>query len=74
MSAKRAWTPAAVRALGVRTDAVTAGTIFGLGRSATYQAVRTNSFPVPVIKVGSRYVVPVLAILRLLGIDEEPPA
>lgn len=65
------WTPAAVRALGVRTDAVTAGSIFDLGRTATYEAIREDRFPVPVLRAGSRYVVPVAPILKALGLETE---
>jgi hypothetical protein len=64
-----AWTPEAVRALGVRTDVPTAGAIFGLSRTQAYEAVKRGDFPVTVIKVGRRAVVPVAPILGLLGLD-----
>jgi hypothetical protein len=65
------WTPAAVRALGVRTDVPTAGAILGgLCRDEAYRMVKRGTFPVPVIKVGRRLIVPVQPILELLGIDQ----
>jgi hypothetical protein len=68
----RDWTPAQVRALGVRTDVPTAGEIIaGLCRDESYRAVKRGKFPVPVIKVGRRLVVPVTPILALLGIGPD---
>ena len=49
----------------------TAGSIFGLSRTQSYEAVKHNRFPVPVIPVGRRLVVPVAPIRQLLGIG--PP-
>lgn len=65
------WTDDAVRALGVRTDVTTAGSIFGLSRTQAYEAVSAGRFPVPVIRVGRRVVVPVAPIRRLLELDAE---
>jgi hypothetical protein len=66
----KTWTPEAVIALGVRTDVPTAGAILaGLNRDESYRAVKRGAFPVPVLKVGRRLVVPVQPILQLLGLD-----
>jgi len=66
---RRAWTPAEVIALGVRTDVPTAGEIIaGLCRDESYRMVQRGEFPVPVLKVGRRLVVPVAPIRQLLGI------
>jgi hypothetical protein len=65
------WTAEEVRALGVQTDVETAGSIFGLSTTQAYVAVNNGVFPVDVIKVGRRYLVPTAPILRLLGIDPE---
>jgi len=66
----RMWTPAQVRALGVRTDVPTAGSILaGLGRDSAYRAAKAGKLGVPVIKVGRHLVVPVQPILDLLGLD-----
>lgn len=67
----RTWTAADVLALGVRTDVETAGAIFGLSRTQAYEAVNHNRFPVPTFRVGRRLVVPVVPILKLLGLDTE---
>jgi hypothetical protein len=74
---RRVWTPAEVIALGVRTDVPTAGEILaGLCRDEAYRSVKRGDFPVPILKVGRRLVVPVAPILELLGIkpDDQPPS
>jgi hypothetical protein len=65
------WTAAAVRALGVYTDLVTAGSVLGMGRTKAHELARMGCFPVPVIRHGRRYVVPVAPILHLLHLDSE---
>lgn len=66
---RRRWTEAQVRALGVRTTVPVAGDVLaGLCRDESYRAVKRGTFPVPVIKVGHRLVVPTAPILELLGI------
>jgi hypothetical protein len=66
------WTPARIRALGAVTDIVTAGSILGLSRSVAYDLAARDEFPVPVIRVGSRYRIPVAALLTALHIPIEP--
>lgn len=69
MTPRRIWAASEVIALGVRTDIPTAGEIIaGLCRDEAYRMAQRGEFPVPVVKVGHRYVVPVTPILRLLGI------
>ena len=68
------WTPARIRALGAVTDIVTAGAILGLSRSAAYDLAARGEFPVAVMRVGSRYRVPVAALLTALHIPLEPAA
>ena len=65
------WTPEQVRALGVTTDVVTAGQILGLSRNSAYRLARAGTFPVPVLRVGAQYRVPVAALLTALGLDAE---
>jgi|HubBroStandDraft_4_1064222.scaffolds.fasta_scaffold133272_3 hypothetical protein len=66
---RRVWTPEEVAALGVRTSIPIAGEILaGLCKDEAYRLHKRGEFPVPVIKIGRRYVVPVAPILRLLGI------
>jgi hypothetical protein len=63
------WTPEAVLALGVRTTVPIAGEIIaGWHRDDSYDAVKRGEFPVPVMQVGRRMVVPVAPILELLRI------
>jgi predicted DNA-binding transcriptional regulator AlpA len=63
------WSPERVKALGVRTDVETAGSIFGLSRTQSYEAVNAGRFPVPTFRIGRRVVVPVAPILALLRIN-----
>ena len=60
-------TEQAVRELGLTTDIETAGAILGIGRSKAYALAKTGEFPVRVIRAGHSYIVPVPAILELLG-------
>ncbi len=62
-----AWTPDAVRHLGLTTDVATAGAILGIGRSKAYELAKTGDFPVTILRVGRRYLVPTNALLVLLG-------
>ena len=57
-----------VHALPVVVDILTAGKVFGLARNTTYELVRRDEFPCPVLKVGSRYNETKTATLEALGI------
>ena len=61
------WTIEAIRALGATTDVRTAGAILGIGRTKAYEMARDGNFPVPVLRLGRRILVPTLPILTLLG-------
>jgi len=61
-----AWTPDTVRRLGMTTDIATAGEILNIGRSKSYELAKTGEFPVKVLRIGRRYIVPVAAVVRLL--------
>lgn len=63
------WTVAAIRALGATTDVQTAGAILGVGRTKAYELAKAGEFPVRTIRVGRRYLVPIPALLALLGAD-----
>ncbi len=67
----KTWSEADVRALGVTTDLVTAGSVLGIGRNAAYALNAERRFPAPVLALGASYRVPVAGLLRLLGL--EPP-
>lgn len=70
----RTWTEAEVRALGVRTDLVTAGEVLGIGRTKSHEMARAGEFPVRVLRLGRRYVVPVAGLLTALGLSEQSTA
>ena len=72
MSKDTVWTVKKIKALGVVTDVVTAGDILGIGRSVTYELVKSGTFPAPLIPVGTRHVVPVAGLLRILRLDPAP--
>jgi hypothetical protein len=65
----RIWTIDTVRNLGATIDVETAGAILGIGRSKSYELAKNGEFPVRVLRIGRRYLVPTPSILALLGID-----
>ncbi|BCB86588.1 DNA-binding protein [Phytohabitans suffuscus] len=70
------WTPEAIRALGASTNLHTAAQIFGLAMSTAYLLAKRGQFPVPVIRVGTQYRVPVQPILAALCLEsghDQPP-
>jgi len=64
-----AWTIESIRGLGMTTDVETAASILGFGRTKAYELAKSGDFPVRLLRIGRRYVVPVPAILRLLGAE-----
>jgi hypothetical protein len=75
-ASSEAWTEQRIRALGVVTDVATAASIFGLSRAAAYDLAKRGQFPVTVLRFGTRYRVPVAAILQALHLpvgDDDPP-
>jgi hypothetical protein len=68
------WTPERIRALGAVTDIATAGQILGLSRSTAYALAADDTFPVPGLRIGSGYRVPVAALLAALHIPLSPAA
>jgi hypothetical protein len=67
MTATKAWTPETVRQLGLTTDVATAGAILGIGRTKAYELAKTGQFPVAILRVGRRHLVPTSAPLTLLS-------
>ncbi len=67
------WTAERIHALGTVTDVPTAAAIFGLSRSVAYDLVKTGAFPVPVLRFGTRYRIPVAAILTALHMSAANP-
>lgn len=69
------WTAEEVMALGVRTTVPVAGEILaGLCKDEAYRMVARGAFPVPVLKVGRRLVVPTQPIVELLRIQPDEQA
>jgi hypothetical protein len=56
-----------VRQLGLTTDVATAGAVLGIGRTKAYELAKNGEFPVPLLRVGRRYLVPTQGLLSLLG-------
>jgi len=50
----------------------TAGRVFKMGRSATYDSALRGDFPVPVFRIGRKLVVPTAALRRVLELDQPP--
>jgi len=74
MTTGHVWTETSIRDLGATTDLVTAAAILGIGRTTAHTLARTGQFPVPVLRIGHCYRVPVPPIMRLLGLDPTPSA
>ena len=64
-------TPEQIDALGVSTDLTTAAKALGIGKSTAYIAARNGTFPLRVIRVGSRYVVPTAELKAALGLTPD---
>jgi hypothetical protein len=62
-------TEAELLALPPTVDLTTAGRAFRMGRTKAYELARQGRFPVRVLSVGPKFVVPKRAILEALGID-----
>ncbi|NED51772.1 hypothetical protein G3I24_12775 [Micromonospora aurantiaca] len=63
------WTIERIRALGVTTTLATTASVLGISRSQAYRLAATDQFPIPLIRAGSRIIVPVAALLHLLQPD-----
>lgn len=51
-----------------------AGKLLGIGRNTAYELVRTQRFPVPVLRVGRKLRVPRAPLMRVLGIGGDNDA
>lgn len=60
------WTVERIHALGVTTTLTTAASILGISRSQAYRLAATNTFPTPLIRAGTRIIVPTTGLLALL--------
>src|SRR5947199_9359240 len=73
MGERPVWTAEQIRALGAATDLTTAASVLGISRSQGYRLAAADRFPAPVVRVGTRVVVPVAGLLRLLLVDDPDP-
>jgi hypothetical protein len=64
------WTVERIRALGVTTTLTTAASVLGISRSQAYRLAAADAFPAPLIRAGTRIIVPVAGLLRLLLADD----
>jgi hypothetical protein len=71
MASRTVWTVQRIRALGAATSLPTAAEILGIGRTLAYELVATGRFPTPVIRAGTRVIVPVAPLLELLHADPD---
>ncbi|PMR61892.1 hypothetical protein C1A38_06300 [Verrucosispora sp. ts21] len=67
------WTVERIRALGVTTTLATTASVLGISRSQAYRLAATDRFPVPLIRAGSRIIVPIAGLLQLLLVDDPAP-
>lgn len=44
----------------------------GVSRSTVYRRIKDGALPLPVIRLGRRYIVPTAPVLRALGIEQRP--
>jgi len=47
--------------------------VLGVGRSATYELVRSGRWPTRVVRLGRRIVIPTALLLDLIGVDVPTP-
>ncbi|MEW2474693.1 hypothetical protein AB0875_12975 [Micromonospora gifhornensis] len=67
------WTVERIHALGAATTLPTAAAVLGISRSQAYRLAATDTFPAPLIRAGTRIIVPVAGLLRLLLLDNNTP-
>ncbi|MEN3611538.1 hypothetical protein AAH979_18505 [Plantactinospora sp. ZYX-F-223] len=67
--AAEVWTEERLRALGVTTTLATAASVLGISRSQAYRLAATDTFPTPLIRAGTRIIVPVAGLLQLLLLE-----
>jgi predicted DNA-binding transcriptional regulator AlpA len=60
-----------LRSLPPTLDVPTAARLFGIGRTAAYQAIRAGTWPTPVLRPSARIMrIPTASVLELLGLGE----
>src|SRR4051794_11317905 len=64
---QQTWTVEQIRGLGMTTDLETAASIIGIGRTPAYTLARDNQFPIRLLRLGRRVLVPTADLLTYLG-------
>lgn len=67
-------TAAEIRSLPATIDLVTAGAIFGIGRTTAYHLARAGDFPCRVLRIGRTYRVSTADVLVALGLSADAEA
>lgn len=73
MTASKQLSEDQVRALPPVVDVPTAAAVLGIGRSAAYELVRTNTFPTPTLRLGKLIRIPTAPLLALVQITRDEP-
>jgi len=71
---RRTWRVEEVRALGMTCDLTTAAHVLGIGRTLAFELVRTDAFPVRILRLGRAVRVPVADLLALLLGESQGPS
>ncbi|MFE9413282.1 helix-turn-helix domain-containing protein [Streptomyces sp. NPDC006704] len=58
--------------LPVTVDLRTACRAFGIGSTTAYRLIREGGFPCAIRRVGRRYRIPTIELMRALGIEDRP--
>ncbi|MGV9270265.1 helix-turn-helix domain-containing protein [Kitasatospora sp. NPDC003701] len=53
-------------------DVRTAARALGVCPATVYRMLQRQAFPCPVLRVGGRYRIPTIELMRALGVDEHP--
>ncbi|MEO3930750.1 DNA-binding protein [Micromonosporaceae bacterium B7E4] len=73
MNARQPVTADEIRALGVRTDLVTACRIvLGCGKNKAWELYHADELPFPALRCGRRVIVPTAPVIELLGLADSP--
>ncbi|GAA4964472.1 DNA-binding protein [Kineococcus glutinatus] len=57
-----------IRTLPPVVDVPTAAAVLGIGRTAAYELIRTDSWPTPIVRLGKLIRVPTAPLLDLVGV------
>ncbi|EFV12499.1 hypothetical protein [Segniliparus rugosus] len=68
------WTIERIRELGPVTKPQVAFDVLGISEATGYAALRDGSFPVRVLRIGKRWVIPTSGLLKALELDQESDA